>query len=100
MMKPSKYPSDVESVGIRGKENTWMEIVVPCKLGIFKCKLKRNSTTSPHSAKVKEWRATINKTLGNKRKPTPHKKTREMGAVYFKRRQHKSIDMIVNNALY
>ena len=45
--KFSKYASDVEDVGIRGKENSWMEVVVPCQLGIFMCKLERNST-HPH----------------------------------------------------
>ena len=90
MMKPSKYPSDLEGVGIRGKENIWIQIVVPCQLGIFKCMYVQELTTSPHSAKVKEWRATSDKTSCNKRKPTPHKKTGEMGTIYFKRRRHRS----------
>ena len=54
MMKPSKHPSDVEGVDIKGKEKAWMEVVVPCQLGIFKCMYEQDSTTSPHSAKVEE----------------------------------------------
>lgn len=100
MMKPLKYPSDVEGVGIRGKENTWMEVVIPCQLGIFKCMCEQNLTTSPHSAEAEEWRTTTNKKLCSKRKPIPHKTTREMGAIYFKRRRHRSTGMIVSHALY
>ena len=79
IMKSSKYPSDVEGVGIRGKENTWFGIVVPCQLGIVMCM---------YGAKIKEWRARSDKTSCSKHKPTPHKKTRKMGAIYFKRRRH------------
>ena len=74
MMKPSKYPSDVEGVGIRGKDNTWMEIVVPCQLRIFKCIYEQEPATSSHSAKVKELRAITNKTSCKRRKPTPRKR--------------------------
>ena len=80
-----------ESADIRGKENAWMEVVVPCQLGVFMCKLEQNSTTSKQNAKAKEWIATTDNTLCNKRKPTPHKKTREMDAIYFKRRLHKNM---------
>ena len=35
--KALRYPSDVEGVGIRGKENIWVEVVVPCQLAMFMC---------------------------------------------------------------
>ena len=78
-MKPSKYPSDVEGVGIRGKENTWVGIVVPCHLGIVMCMCERKS-------------ARTSKTTCSKYEPVPHRKTREMGAIYFKRRKHRLTD--------
>ena len=46
-MKFSKYPSDVEGVGIRGKENAWVGIVLPCHLGIVMC------TAKPHVTSMK-----------------------------------------------
>ena len=75
-MKFSKYPSDVEGVGIRGKENAWVGIVLPCHLGIVMCTYERES-------------ARTNKTTCNKHKHVPHKRTREKGAMYFKRRRHR-----------
>ena len=36
--------------------------------------------------------AQTNKITCNKHKPVPHKKTREMGAIYFKRRKHRLTD--------
>ena len=79
-----------------------MEVVAPCQLGIFKCIYEQDSTTSLHSATsmMEKWRATTGKTSCNKRKPIPHKKTREMGAIYFKRRRHRSTNAIISHALY
>ena len=78
-MKFSKYPSDVEGVGIRGKENTCVGIVVPCHLGIVMCMCERKS-------------ARTSKTTCSKYEPVPHRKTREMGAINFKRRRHRIIN--------
>jgi len=78
-MKFSKYLSDVEDVGIRGKENIWVETVVPCHLGIFLCMCERES-------------ARTSKTTCNKYEPVPRRKTREMGAIYFKRCRHRIIN--------
>ena len=75
-MKSSKYLSDVEGVGIRGREITWFGIVVPCHLGIVMCTYEQESVR-------------INKTTCNKHKPVPHKRTREKGAMHFKRRRHR-----------
>ena len=36
--------------------------------------------------------ARTNKITCNKHKTAPHKKTREMGAIYFKRRKHRLTD--------
>ena len=60
MMKISKYPSDVEGVGIRGKEKIWMEIVIPCQLGICRGMYAQEPTTAPHSAKIKDKRVENN----------------------------------------
>ena len=46
-MKSSKYPSDVEGVGVRGKENTWFGIVVLCQLEIFECMYERGNHHLP-----------------------------------------------------
>ena len=53
------------------------------------CELERIPATFLHFVKVEDWITTTKKTLRNKRKPTLHKNTREMGAIYFKRRRHK-----------
>ena len=86
-MKSSRYPSDVEGVGIRDRKNTRLGIVVSCHLGLV---------TSCHLGLVmceyERGSARTNKITCNKHKPVPHKKTREMGAIYFKRRKHRLTD--------
>ena len=82
-MKSSRYPSDVEGVGIRDRKNTRLGIVVschlglvtPCHLGLVMCEYERGL-------------AQTNKIRCTKHTPVPHKKTTEMGAIYIKRRKH------------
>ena len=75
-MKSSKYLSDVEGVGIRGREITWFGIVVPCHLGLVMCTYEQGSARN-------------DKTACNKHKSVHHKRTREVGTIYFKRRKHR-----------
>ena len=86
-MKSPRYPSDVEGVGIGDRKNTRLGILVSCHLGLVAschlglvmCEYERGS-------------ARTNKIICKKHKPIPHKKTREMGAIYFKRRKHRLTD--------
>ena len=86
-MKSPRYPSDVEGVGTRDRKNIRLGISVSCHLGLI---------TSGHLGLVmceyERGSARTNKITCNKHKPVPHKKTREMGAIYFKCCKHRLTD--------
>lgn len=91
-MKLQVVPSDVVGIGIERRENIWVEIFGIIQLGIYvyDCDLVLVINLRLCSCDV-TWTIELRGQTNFCRKPSPVQDTREMGALYYKRRRIKLI---------